>query len=48
MIVQQILSNGSSDGHSLIDNTFSNIPTTSSFLSNNNSTNLTDNSINKW
>jgi hypothetical protein len=32
-----IMSNGSSDGHSLIENTFSTIPTTSSFLSNNTS-----------
>jgi hypothetical protein len=40
-----IISNGSSDGHSLIDNTFSNIPsssTSSSFLSNNNPTNIGD------
>ncbi len=30
-----MMSNGSSDGHSLIDNTFSTIPSTSSFLSTN-------------
>lgn len=37
-----IVSNGSSDGHTLNDNAFSNIPSTSSFLSNNSSTNLGD------
>lgn len=37
-----IMSNGSSDGHTLNDNAFSNIPSTSSFLSNNSSTNLGD------
>ncbi|CAF5051596.1 unnamed protein product, partial [Rotaria magnacalcarata] len=31
-----IISNGSSDGHSLLDNAFSNIPASSAFLSNNN------------
>ncbi|CAF5172757.1 unnamed protein product, partial [Rotaria magnacalcarata] len=36
-----IISNGSSDGHSLLDNAFSNIPASSAFLSNNNNNNNT-------
>ncbi|CAF3628272.1 unnamed protein product [Rotaria socialis] len=38
-----IISNGSSDGHSLLDNAFSNIPASSAFLSNNNNNNNNNN-----